>query len=134
MSRRDRFGISIPADLSNKVKEIASKKGTTRSKIIEEVLRNYITESTHEENPHHCSGVIVVIKEKTGLSLDTLYENFREVIVGYTHQHLEGVCVNVLFVSGASREIENLARSLSSCGCFTRFMPLHVSEFKKISE
>lgn len=133
MSRKERFGISIPADLSNKVKEVANKKGLTRSKIIEEVLRNYITESTHEESPHHCSGIIVVVKEKPGLGLETLYENFREIIIGYAHQHLEGVCVNVLFVSGASQEIENFTRSLNSCGCFTRFMPLHLSEFKKSS-
>ncbi len=131
MSRKERFGISIPAELSNKVKNVASRRGVTKSKIIEEVLRNYITESTHEENPHHCSGVIVVVKGEASPSLETLYEDYKEIIVGYTHQHLEGVCVNVLFVSGASQEIEDLTRSLSSCGCFTRFMPLHVSEFKK---
>ncbi|MEO3993919.1 MAG: ribbon-helix-helix protein, CopG family [Desulfurococcaceae archaeon TW002] len=131
MGRKKRFGVSIPADLSDRVKEIASKKGVTRSRIIEEVLRNYITESTHEETPHHCSGIIVVVKEKPGLSLETLYEDFREIIVGYAHQHMEGACVNVLFVSGASQEIENLTRNLSSCGCFTKFMPLHLSDFRR---
>lgn len=134
MSRKERFGISLPADLSGKVKEIASKKGITRSKVIEEVLRNYIIDSTHDKNPHHCSGIIIVVVRKTGLSLDTLYENFKEIIIGYAHQHLEGACVNVLFVSGAYQKIENLTKDLSSCGCFTRFMPLHLSEFRKGSE
>ncbi len=131
MGRKERFGVSIPADLSNRIKEIANRKGVTRSRIIEEVLRNYITESTHEESPHHCSGIIVVVEGKPGLGLETLYEDFREVIVGYAHQHLEGVCVNVIFVSGASQEIENLTRNLSSCGCFTKFMPLHLGDLRR---
>jgi len=131
LSRKERFGISIPAELSSKVKDIASRRGMTKSKVIEEVLRNYITELTHDESPHRCSGIIVVVKEEVSLSLEALYENYKEVIVGYTHQHLEGVCVNVLFVSGASQEIESLTKSLSTCGCFTRFMPLHLREFKK---
>ncbi|MFN3268514.1 MAG: CopG family ribbon-helix-helix protein [Zestosphaera sp.] len=131
MDKKERFGVSIPADLSNRIKEIANKKGVTRSRIIEEVLRNYITESTHEESPHHCSGIIVVVEGKPGLGLETLYEDFREVIVGYAHQHLEGVCVNVLFVSGASQEIENLTRNLSSCGCLTKFMPLHLGDLRR---
>ncbi|MEM3142637.1 MAG: ribbon-helix-helix protein, CopG family [Zestosphaera sp.] len=131
MSRKERFGISIPADLSSKVKEMASKRGTTRSKMIEEVLRNYVTESAHEESPHHCTGIMVVVTGSPSLGLESLYENFREIIVGYAHQHLEGVCVNVLFVSGASQEIESLARNLSSHGCFTKFMPLHLSEFRQ---
>lgn len=131
MSRKERFGISIPADLSSKVKEMASKRGVTRSKMIEEVLKSYVIESTHEVSPHHCSGIIVVVKEKPNLSLETLYENFREVVMGYAHQHLEGVCVNVLFVSGASQRVEDLIRSLRSRGCFTKFMSLHLSEFEK---
>ncbi len=126
--RKERFGISIPAELSKRIKELADKRGVTRSEVVTEIVRNYVNDLEHENMPHHCSGVMIVVKKEVEISLESLYETFKEIITGYTHQHVGDLCVNVVFVSGSSQRIENLSRSLNSCGCFTRFLPLHVKE------
>lgn len=126
--QKERFGISIPAELSKRIKELADKRGVTRSEVITEIVRSYINDLEHENIPHHCSGVMIVVKEEVEISLESLYETFKEIIIGYTHQHIDDLCVNAIFVSGSSQRIESLSKSLNSCGCFTRFLPLHAKE------
>lgn len=123
---KERFGVSVPAELSRKVKELASKRGVSRSELVAEMMRNYITDLEHENSPHYCTGIMVIVKERTEANLERVYETFKEIIIGYTHQHVEGTCVNVVFVSGPSEKIEDLSKSLNTCGCFTRYLPLHV--------
>ncbi|MEM0296748.1 MAG: ribbon-helix-helix protein, CopG family [Zestosphaera sp.] len=122
---KERFGVSVPADLSRKVKELASRRGVSRSELITEMMRSYITDLEHENLPHYCTGVMVIVKEKAEISLERVYEAFKEVIIGYTHQHVGGMCVNVVFVSGSSERIDDLSKSLNMCGCFIRYLPLH---------
>lgn len=120
--RKARFGVSLPADLARELDRASRRLGSTRSSIVEEALRSYLSELEHLEEPHECRGVILATCR--GANAGEVASNYKDIVVGHLHVHLMGDCTDIIAVAGPSSSIEMLVRDLRSQGCSTRYTPL----------
>ena len=122
-----RFGISIPEGMAKDLDELASKLETDRSSIVCEAIRAYIHDHLHYLTPHKCMGVLVIfshIGENSYRKFFKIIEKYRDVIVSYTHLHVDEKCIEVLVLSGSSERIQKLHREFIVIGCKARYLPL----------
>lgn len=122
MVNKVRFGVSIPSDLSRELDVLASKVGTSRSEIVEQAIRNMLSDYIHYLTPHQCEGVMVALcPENRGN--ESVIERYSDVAETYMHIHRSGKCFEVLVLSGPSQRISELHAKLLSSGCGVRFLP-----------
>ncbi|MEM1541847.1 MAG: ribbon-helix-helix domain-containing protein [Ignisphaera sp.] len=125
MTRKKRFGISIDSSLACEIDRLAKILGIDRSKLVEKALTNFVNEYSysHAHENHFCRGVIIVETDE-GEKIDRAIESFKDVVLSYTHNHLENTCICMFIVSGNSERIKDLHRNLLSVGCGTRYIPI----------
>ncbi len=117
-----RFGISIPEELSRELDQLAEKVNISRSDLVEQAIRNMLTDYMHYLVPHECQGVMVAVCPENKGS-ETVVEEFSDVAGTYLHFHQRSMCFEVLMVSGPSKRITELHGRLVSLGCGVRFLP-----------
>lgn len=123
MVRKKRFGVSIENSIAYELDKLAENLEIDRSRLVEKALKNLITEYNHIHDDHLCRGVIIV-ETSEGNKVDKAIENFKDVVLSYTHNHLENKCVCMIIVSGSSQRIKDLQKNLISLDCETRYIPL----------
>ncbi len=121
-----RFGVSIPENLANDLDRLSRTLGVSRSEIVREALRAYLSEFSHYLTEHDCCGIIATIS--TGV-LDVV-EEYKDIISNYTHVHVGNSCVNSFLVFGNSERIAEFHKKLLSVCEHVRYIPLKCNIFK----
>lgn len=130
-NNKRRFGISIPEDMARDLDKLASKLSIDRSSIVCEAIRTYIHDHLHYLTPHKCMGVLILfshISRNNYKKFFNIIERYRDVIISYTHHHIEEKCIEVLILSGSSEKIQSLHREFMVIGCKARYLPLTFNE------
>ncbi len=123
VSRRRRFGVSVPVGLAFELDELAERLGVDRSSLVVQALKTFIHDHLHILKPHHCTGIIVSSGPGERINADII-EKHREIVKSYNHYHVNGLCIITIIVSGESEKIMELTRDLSRSGCGVRYIPL----------
>ncbi len=123
---KKRFGVSLPEELATSLDELASRLGVDRSRLIAEVIREFIHDRVHVLTPHQCRGVLVVVSsDREANKLSEVYERRHSFVKARMHCHSEGSCIDVLFVEASSDDIIDFERELRSLrSTKVRYMPL----------
>lgn len=130
-NNKRRFGISIPEDMARDLDKLASKLSVDRSSIVCEAIRTYIHDHLHYLIPHKCMGILILfshIGENNYKNFFKIIERYKDVIISYTHHHIEEKCIEVLILSGSSEKIQSLHREFIVIGCKARYLPLTFNE------
>ncbi|MGB9827227.1 MAG: CopG family ribbon-helix-helix protein [Thermosphaera sp.] len=66
MSKKRRFGVSIPVKIADLVDDLARLNSCERSRVIEYALNEYLHENLHVEveEKHSCISIIVAVSSK----------------------------------------------------------------------
>ncbi|AFK51084.1 putative transcriptional regulator, CopG family [Thermogladius calderae 1633] len=120
--KRRRFGISLPEELACELDRISREHGLDRSSVIATAVEKYVEGMSHYKNRHECLGVCIAVTEgEPNLRL----EEFREVVVGYYHNHAKGLCLNIFVLRGDSNKVLELYYKLKKSSKKTVLVPLH---------
>ncbi|WP_148217113.1 CopG family ribbon-helix-helix protein [Acidilobus saccharovorans] len=122
MGNKVRFGVSLPDDLSRELDLLAAKVNVSRSELVEQALRNMLSDYIHYLVPHDCDGVMVALCPESRGSEDII-EQYSDIAETYIHAHRNGKCFEVLMLSGPSQRISELHGKLLAAGCGVRFLP-----------
>ena len=103
MAKKRRFGISIPSDVAENLDALAKILEIDRSKIVEQALRSYILDYIHYLYPHKCRGIMIVYREtEHEIRVLSILEEFRDIVLSYSHYHVDKLCIESLIISGDS--------------------------------
>ena len=115
-----RFGVSIPADLLNRLDAVAKKKGySNRSEAIRDLIRDRLVEEEWKEKGKEVVGTVTLVynheaRELTDKLTDLQHSHYKN-IVSTTHIHLdEHNCLEVLVVKGKGQKVKEIADRLIS--------------------
>ncbi|PUA33949.1 MAG: hypothetical protein B7O98_00580 [Zestosphaera tikiterensis] len=122
---KKRFGVSLSEGTTQDLNAVASKLGCNRSAIVEKAVELYLTELKHASEEHTCLGVMIITKKSSNVPIENVYEEFKDVISGYTHYHVRNTCVDVVLTAGSSSRILELRKNLEGCGCLVKYVILH---------
>ncbi|MGC8983274.1 MAG: CopG family ribbon-helix-helix protein [Desulfurococcaceae archaeon] len=121
-SRKKRFGVSIPAEVAEKLEELTSLAASDRSALVVRALEEYLHEEVHYDKEHSCSGLLILLgvggQEVAGLVSAPVVKASCTARVG-------GELVTVLFVEGPYLEIKQLRKSLKKAFRVSRYVPLY---------
>ena len=126
-SSKRRFGISIPENLARDLDKLASKLSIDRSSLVSEAIRTYVHDHLHYLTPHKCMGILILfsnVENDNYRKLLKIIEEYRDIIISYTHHHIEEKCIEVLILSGSSEKIRSLHREFTVLGYKARYLPL----------
>ena len=126
MSRRRRFGVSIPEDLAHKLDTLAEIMGIDRSSLVGKAVENLVEEYEHYVREHICQGVMVIVQGDNAIRprLSELLEEYSDIVLLSFHYHVGGRCLEVAVVKGFSRRIAEMHSRLEKIGCKVRYIPL----------
>ena len=107
------ISLSLPEELLQELDHILGEEhSATRSEIIRQAVRNYISEYDKLDNiKGNVVATITVLYEKTEKNeeLFQIQHEFGDMITAYLHSHLTGEnCLEVLVVKGSSQRLKNL--------------------------
>lgn len=130
MTRKKRFGISIPVNVAKELDEVAIMDGVDRSSIVTRAITQYLHEDKHVVKEHECSGMIVYY----GLLSSETIAGYCDRIVKslYSVKFREGH-VTIVFVEGSYGEIAELRKRIirkSRKHASIKYLPLYCT-FKK---
>jgi CopG family nickel-responsive transcriptional regulator len=113
------ISLSLPEELLNELDEVLGEKhSATRSEVIRQAVRNYITEYNKLDNlKGEVIATITVLYEKAEKNeeLFQVQHEFGDMITAYLHSHLtEANCLEVLVVKGSSQRLKNLIDGLKA--------------------
>ena len=113
------ISLSLPEKLLNELDDILGKKhSATRSEVIRQAVRNYISEYNKLDNMKgNVIATITVLYEKTEKNeeLFRIQHEFGDMITAYLHSHFtEANCLEVLVVKGSSQRLKNLIDALKA--------------------
>lgn len=123
MGKKKRFGIAIDTSLAEKLDLIAKLMNIDRSKLIEKALNEYIEEHNHNIQQHRCCGIMVAEIRNCG-GIDKTVESYRDIIVSYTHNHVERRCICLFIIMGDSHRVMSLHKDLIANSYRTRYIPM----------
>lgn len=109
------ISMSINDELLDKLDKLLPIKGfSTRSEIIREALRNYITTEVWETEKGHLVVTGMVISNKKSESpLNTIHHKYDYIIETTLHTHLdEKNCLEIFILKGESRIIKEFLTEL----------------------
>jgi len=115
MSKLVRFGVSIADDILNQFDKIIKEKDyPTRSKAIESLVRQFITNREFSNANTSVTGSINVIydhhKRELVNELTNVQHDFQDVIVSSQHIHLDhDKCYEIIELKGQKMKVEKLA-------------------------
>ena len=113
------ISLSLPEELLQELDHILGEEhSATRSEIIRQAVRNYISEYDKLDNiKGNVIATITVLYEKTEKNeeLFQIQHEFGDMITAYLHSHLTGEnCLEVLVVKGSSKRLKNLIDGLKA--------------------
>lgn len=118
-----RFGVSLPREVAEALDKMAHDLGVTRSEIVTHALQEYIQEkTTHHNSTHQCIGVVLALSD-SGVDLSDLLH--RDVVLTYSHMHLEQTCLTVAVVRGDGSQIARYVLEISRKSHTVRYVPLY---------
>jgi CopG family nickel-responsive transcriptional regulator len=115
-----RFGISLPEPVAVKLDELASNISSDRSSIVARALQEYLHNDLHEHGEHLCTGLIILMSEK---SIDVNSLKSEIVKAQFTIRSSVGY-ITVLYVEGLYGSVRNLRKKVSRKCIFIRYIPL----------
>jgi CopG family transcriptional regulator, nickel-responsive regulator len=113
------ISLSIPEELIKELDGIlGEKKSATRSEVIRQALRTYISEYNKlNKIKGNVIATITVLYEKTEKNEEVfqLQHEFADMITAYLHSHLTGAnCLEVLVVKGPAQRLKTLIDGLKA--------------------
>ncbi|MEM1645161.1 MAG: ribbon-helix-helix domain-containing protein [Ignisphaera sp.] len=123
MGRKKRFGIAIDSSLAEKLDSIAKTMNIDRSRLVEIALNEFIEEHRHNLEEHRCCGVMFVEARECSL-VDKVIESYRDIIVSYTHNHVEKKCICSVIVLGSSYRVRGLHKEFMIISRRARYIPI----------
>lgn len=113
------ISLSLPTELLEELDAtLGEDRGATRSEVIRQAVRMYISEySKLEEIRGSVVATITVLYEKTGKNdeLFQLEHEFGDMITAYLHSHLTGEeCLEVMVVKGSAKRLKTLIDGLKA--------------------
>ncbi len=120
MSKVLRFGVSLPLEVVMKFDRIIkNKKYENRSKVIGDLIRNFIVEEQWKTGNAISIGTINLVydhhKRDLLKKINEVQHNFYNYIVSDTHVHLDhDNCLDVIIVKGKTSKIKDIADKLIS--------------------
>ncbi|MCD6301354.1 MAG: ribbon-helix-helix domain-containing protein [Staphylothermus sp.] len=124
MSKKKRFGISVPVELAEELDRLSKCLNCDRSKIIVSALKPYIHAHSHYMKPHICKGVLIAFSTGEKSRINNLIDRYRDIIQGYIHSHIDNNCIEVFIIKGLSEEIKKLDSELRKEGKEVRYIPI----------
>jgi CopG family nickel-responsive transcriptional regulator len=113
------ISLSLPTELLEELDSILGEhKSATRSEILRQALRSYLSEYKKlEELKGNIIATISVYynKEEKNEELLKLQHKFSDMITAYLHSHLTGTsCLEVMVVKGSSNRLKELIDGLKA--------------------
>jgi|UniRef100_A0A7J2U0U4 CopG family nickel-responsive transcriptional regulator len=122
---KKRFGVSIEQRLYSKLDEVTKSLGVDRSAVVEEALRNYLSDLNHLAKAHTCCG-LVVVEDPDTVEMERILAGYKDIIVNYSHHHIAGKCIYTIMVLGNSEALATFYSRVSKTkGHGKRYIPLH---------
>ncbi|MBO8153161.1 nickel-responsive transcriptional regulator NikR [Thermovirga sp.] len=119
MERLARFSISLPESLLEEFDRWIEKKGhTSRSDVLRQLIRNYISETYWEEGTKEVYGTVTLIYDHhshdTAQELTSLQHDFSDIIICSTHIHIDhDHCFEVVVLKGSSASVKKFIDALN---------------------
>lgn len=120
---KKRFGISVPAEVANKLEELAETAARDRSSVVVKALEEYLHEEVHGEREHSCSGVLILLG--TSKVSDVDLGDLWTIVKASCSVKLGPSTVTVVFVEGSYAKIKQLRKLLVGKYEMTRYIPLY---------
>lgn len=113
------ISLSLSEDLLRELDEVLGKEhSATRSEVVRQALRNYISEYNKLDNIEgNVIATITVLYEKAEKNeeLFQVQHEFGDMITAYLHSHLTGEnCLEVMVVKGSSSRLKSLIDGLKA--------------------
>jgi CopG family transcriptional regulator, nickel-responsive regulator len=113
------ISLSLPTELLEELDAVlGEQKLATRSEILRQALRSYLTEYKKlEDLKGNIIATISVLynKEEKNEELFKLQHEFSDMITAYLHSHLtETSCLEVMVIKGASNRLKELVDGLKA--------------------
>ncbi len=113
------ISLSLSEDLLRELDEVLGKEhSATRSEVVRQALRNYISEYNELDNIEgNVIATITVLYEKAEKNeeLFQVQHEFGDMITAYLHSHLTGEnCLEVMVVKGSSSRLKSLIDGLKA--------------------
>lgn len=115
-----RFGVSLPKELLNEFdRHIKSSSYSSRSKAIEDLIREDLIDKTWTDRSKISAGIITLVynnhKRELSNNLVCIQHDNQDLIISSQHVHLSHEnCLEVIVVKGKSGKIKKLADKLKS--------------------
>ncbi|MEM4718242.1 MAG: hypothetical protein QXE81_05740 [Desulfurococcaceae archaeon] len=125
MTKKKRFGVSIPINVAKELDEIAFMDGVDRSSIITRAVTQYLHEDKHIVEEHECSGMIIYYGL---LSLENIAGYYDKIVKSLYSVKLREGHITVVFVEGPYGEIEKLRKQMTNKTrrhAFIKYLPLY---------
>lgn len=124
-SSKRRFGVALPSELADELDSIVKAFNVDRSAIVEQAVRGFLSELVHYKKPHRCVGVLLLFnREYEETPQLNFVDEYKDVILSYTHHHVGAQCIEVLIVFGDSEVIAGLHMKALKSKCDCRYIPL----------
>ena len=123
MARKRRFGIAVDTTLAEKLDLVARSMNIDRSKLVEKMLSEYIEDYMHNVKDHQCCGVVVAESEKCEY-ISRSAQLYRDIIVSYTHNHVQEKCVCTFLIIGDSKRVRNFHKELVLNNVKAKYVPV----------
>ena len=113
------ISLSLPTELLEELDAVlGEQKSATRSEILRQALRSYLTEYKKlEDLKGYIIATISVLynKEEKNEELFKLQHEFSDMITAYLHSHLtETSCLEVMVIKGSSSRLKELVDGLKA--------------------
>ncbi len=124
MSKKRRFGVSIPVKIADLVDDLARLNSCERSRVIEYALNEYLHENLHVEveEKHSCISIIVAVSSKPIPS--TILGKYVEIVKASMYYKIGNSHINILIIEGSSDTISKLRKELGKTTGSLRLIPL----------
>jgi len=124
VSKKRRFGVSIPVKIADLVDDLARLNSCERSRVIEYALNEYLHENLHVEveEKHSCISIIVAVSSKPIPS--TILGKYVEIVKASMYYKIGNSHINILIIEGSSDTISKLRKELGKTTGSLRLIPL----------
>ncbi|MFQ6087335.1 MAG: nickel-responsive transcriptional regulator NikR [Candidatus Methanofastidiosia archaeon] len=117
MEKVKRFGVSLKPHLLEKLDKMVREKGyPNRSKVIRDLIRDFLVEEEWRKNERVVGTITVVYNHKAsgiGEAFRKLQHSHHKNILSMTHVHIdEDMCLEVLVLKGRARKLKEISDRL----------------------
>ncbi len=124
-SGKRRFGVALPSELADELDNVVRNFNISRSAVIEQAVNEFLVEFTHSQEPHTCTGILILFNRGHDLTLTKGFiDAYKDVVLSYTHHHIGTQCIDVLIVHGDSKIIAELQMNALKSKCRCHYIPL----------